>query len=85
MFILGLSKFGELYDLAGLIAPRPILFEAGTYIVDSTQVLVALLRKKWSQCETTWHFYSLLSVSEDHPPIQSFSKDDAVNLPNNML
>jgi len=46
MFILGLSKFGELYDLAGLIAPRPILFEAGTYIVDSMQVLVALLRKK---------------------------------------
>jgi len=31
MFIPGLSKFGELYDLVGLIAPRPILFEAGTY------------------------------------------------------
>jgi dienelactone hydrolase len=32
-FVPGLGKFGEMYDLVGLIAPRPILVEAGTYDV----------------------------------------------------
>jgi hypothetical protein len=27
----GLYRFGEIYDLAGLIAPRPMLVEAGSY------------------------------------------------------
>jgi hypothetical protein len=27
----GLQRFGEMYDLIGLIAPRPVLVEAGTY------------------------------------------------------
>ena len=27
----GLSEFGEMHDLAGLIAPRPMLVEAGTH------------------------------------------------------
>lgn len=30
-FVPGLHAFGEMYDLAGLIAPRPLLVEAGTY------------------------------------------------------
>ena len=30
-FVPGLAQFGEIYDLVGLIAPRPILIEAGTY------------------------------------------------------
>lgn len=30
-FVPGLHQFGEMYDLVGLIAPRPILIEAGTY------------------------------------------------------
>jgi dienelactone hydrolase len=30
-FIPGLARFGEIYDLAGLIAPRPMLVEAGTH------------------------------------------------------
>ena len=30
-FIPGLHRFGEMYDLIGLIAPRPVLVEAGTY------------------------------------------------------
>jgi dienelactone hydrolase len=30
-FIPGLSKFGEMYDLVGLIAPRALLVESGTY------------------------------------------------------
>lgn len=29
-FIPGLGRFGEIYDLVGLIAPRPLLVEAGT-------------------------------------------------------
>ncbi|MCF7837416.1 MAG: alpha/beta hydrolase family protein [Candidatus Marinimicrobia bacterium] len=27
----GLAEFGEMYDLVGLIAPRPLLIESGTY------------------------------------------------------
>ncbi|RPH56085.1 MAG: acetylxylan esterase [Chloroflexi bacterium] len=30
-FVPGLAQFGEMYDLAGLIAPRPILVESGSY------------------------------------------------------
>jgi dienelactone hydrolase len=29
-FVPGLGQFGEMYDLVGLIAPRPLLVEAGT-------------------------------------------------------
>jgi hypothetical protein len=30
-FVPGLHRFGEIYDLAGLIAPRPMLIEAANY------------------------------------------------------
>lgn len=30
-FAPGLAAFGEMYDLIGLVAPRPVLVEAGTY------------------------------------------------------
>ncbi|HRJ41179.1 MAG: hypothetical protein KJZ86_24635 [Caldilineaceae bacterium] len=30
-FVPGLAQFGEMYDLAGLLAPRPLLVEAGTH------------------------------------------------------
>ncbi len=30
-FVPGLYQFGEMYDLVGLIAPRPLLIEAGNY------------------------------------------------------
>jgi dienelactone hydrolase len=30
-FVQGLHRFGEMYDLIGLVAPRPVLVEAGTY------------------------------------------------------
>ena len=30
-FVPGLAKFGEMYDLVGLIAPRPLLIESGSY------------------------------------------------------
>lgn len=30
-FVPGLHRFGEMYDLIGLVAPRPVLVEAGTY------------------------------------------------------
>ena len=30
-FVPGLSRFGEMYDLIGLVAPRPVLVEAGTH------------------------------------------------------
>ena len=30
-YVPGLAEFGEMHDLAGLIAPRPMLVEAGTH------------------------------------------------------
>lgn len=30
-FVPGLHRFGEMYDLIGLVAPRPVLVEAGTH------------------------------------------------------
>jgi dienelactone hydrolase len=30
-FVPGLHRFGEIYDMAGMIAPRPLLVEAGTH------------------------------------------------------
>lgn len=30
-FVPGLAQFGEMYDLVGLLAPRPLLVEAGTH------------------------------------------------------
>ncbi len=30
-FVPGLSRFGEMYDLIGLVAPRPVLIEAGRH------------------------------------------------------
>lgn len=30
-FVPGLHRFGEMYDLIGLVAPRPVLVESGTY------------------------------------------------------
>jgi len=30
-FVPGLARFGEMYDLAGLLAPRPLLVEAGSH------------------------------------------------------
>jgi hypothetical protein len=30
-FVPGLHQFGEMYDLVGLIAPRPLLVESGSY------------------------------------------------------
>jgi dienelactone hydrolase len=30
-FVPGLARFGEMYDLIGLIAPRPVLVESGSY------------------------------------------------------
>ena len=30
-FVPGLGQFGEMYDLAGMIAPRPFLIESGSY------------------------------------------------------
>ena len=41
-FVPGLHAFGEMYDLVGLIAPRPLLVEAGTY--DSIFPLPAVKR-----------------------------------------
>ena len=50
MFVPGLSRFGEIYDLIGLIAPRPVLIEAGTldpiFPLDAVQHSLAVTRTK---------------------------------------
>ena len=47
-FVPGLHQFGEIYDLAGLIAPRPLLVEAGSHdpIFPLTGVQKAVERTK---------------------------------------
>jgi dienelactone hydrolase len=48
-FVPGLAPFGEMYDLVGLIAPRPMLIEAGTrdpiFPIDAVQRSVARARE----------------------------------------
>ena len=43
-FVPGLGDFGEIYDLAGLIAPRPLLVEAGSH--DSIFPIKAVQEKR---------------------------------------
>jgi len=49
-FVPGMADFGEMYDLVGLIAPRPVLFEAGTYDpifpLDAVKKSVGIARSK---------------------------------------
>lgn len=49
-FVPGLHQFGEMYDLIGLIAPRPVLVEAGTYDpifpVEAVQRSVEIARQR---------------------------------------
>jgi dienelactone hydrolase len=48
-FVPGLAPFGEMYDLVGLIAPRPMLVEAGTrdpiFPIDAVKCSVARARQ----------------------------------------
>jgi dienelactone hydrolase len=48
-FVPGLHRFGEIYDLAGLIAPRPMLIEAGSrdpiFPIDNVKEAVAQARQ----------------------------------------
>jgi hypothetical protein len=48
-FVPGLAPFGEMYDLVGLIAPRPMLVEAGTrdpiFPIDAVRRSVARARE----------------------------------------
>jgi dienelactone hydrolase len=58
-FVPGLAQFGEMYDIVGLVAPRPMLVEAGTYDpifpLDAVQRSVAIARSKvyalWNAAE----------------------------------
>ncbi|MBN1580107.1 MAG: acetylxylan esterase [Anaerolineae bacterium] len=47
-FVPGLHRFGEMYDLVGLIAPRPLLVESGSYDcifpIEATKASVARAR-----------------------------------------
>jgi predicted esterase len=48
-FVPGLHRFGEMHDLVGLIAPRPILVEAGSrdpiFPIEAVQRSVARARE----------------------------------------
>jgi dienelactone hydrolase len=49
-YVPGLWRFGEMHDLIGLVAPRPVLIEAGTYDpifpLDAVKAAVAIAREK---------------------------------------
>lgn len=49
-FVPGLFRFGEMYDLIGLVAPRPVLVEAGThdpiFPIEAVQTSVKIAREK---------------------------------------
>jgi dienelactone hydrolase len=51
-FVPGLYRFGEMYDLVGLIAPRPLLVEAGTrdpiFPIEAVRRSVARAREVYS-------------------------------------
>ncbi len=51
-FVPGLHRFGEMYDLVGLIAPRPMLVEAGTrdpiFPIEAVKRSVARARQVYS-------------------------------------
>jgi dienelactone hydrolase len=63
-FVPGLHRFGEMYDLVGLIAPRPMLIEAGSrdpiFPISAVQRSVARAREvyqvfgAWDQVETDY-------------------------------
>jgi hypothetical protein len=50
-FVPGIIRWGEMYDVASLIAPRPLFAESGTldtiFPVDATRKSVALARRAW--------------------------------------
>lgn len=51
-FVPGLHRFGEIYDLAGLIAPRPMLIEAGSrdpiFPIEAVKACVARAREVYN-------------------------------------
>jgi hypothetical protein len=51
-FVPGLHRFGEMYDLVGLIAPRPMLVEAGSYDsifpIDAVRRSVAMAKEVYA-------------------------------------
>ena len=56
-FIPGLAQFGEMYDIVGLIAPRPMLVEAGTY-----DMIFPIEAVKYSVKIARWKVYSVFDA-----------------------
>jgi len=55
-YVPGLAQFGEMYDLVGLIAPRPILVEAGSH--DPISPLKAV-KKSVSKAKTIYEIFGV--------------------------
>jgi hypothetical protein len=60
-FVPSLAQFGEMYDLVGLIAPRPILVEAGIY--DSIFPIKAV-QKSIAQARQVYQVFGAASAIE---------------------
>ena len=58
-FVPGLHRFGEMYDLVGLIAPRRMLVEAGSrdpiFPIDAVRRSVARAREVYAVCGAENH------------------------------
>jgi dienelactone hydrolase len=51
-FVPGLARFGEMYDLVGLVAPRPMLVEAGTR---DPIFPIAAVRRSVARAQAVYH------------------------------
>lgn len=60
-FIPGLAQFGEMYDLVGMIAPRPLLIEAGSH---DTIFPIEAVKKSVDRAKEIYDIYSASSKVE---------------------
>ena len=61
-FVPGLHRFGEMYDLIGLVAPRPVLIEAGTH--DPLFPIAAVNASVKSARERVYHLWKAENLFE---------------------
>ena len=62
-YVPGLHEFGEMYDLVGLIAPRPLLIEAGTY---DPIFPIAAVKRSVTKARAVYRIFGTAAVDTDY-------------------
>lgn len=62
-FVPGLAQFGEMYDLAGLLAPRPLLVEAGSH---DPIFPIDAVRRSVGQAQSVYAVFGARPVETDY-------------------